>query len=101
MSSRTLNSFITFSSDQSICRELERLNFAGEKPFKKPRAGEYASDAFYAAAKAAKLKFATEGLRKQLNEIYERVMMLNRISTGAAGGDSDDPEVSSTHCFNN
>ncbi|CAG5082629.1 Oidioi.mRNA.OKI2018_I69.PAR.g10170.t1.cds [Oikopleura dioica] len=79
--------------DPSICRELERLNFGGEKPFKKPRAGEYASDAFYTAAKAAKLKFATEGLRKQLNEIYERVMMLNRISTGAAGGDSDDPEI--------
>ena len=82
-----------FSSDPSICRELDRLNLAGEKPFKKPRPGEYASEAFFAAARAAKLRLASESLRKQLGEIYDRVMLLNKISSGAAGSHSDDPEV--------
>ncbi|CBY10107.1 unnamed protein product [Oikopleura dioica] len=79
--------------DPSICQELERLNLAGEKAFKKPRAGEYASDAFFAATKAAKLRLSAEGLRTQLGEIYERVMLLNRISNGTGAADSDDPKV--------
>ncbi|CBY33463.1 unnamed protein product, partial [Oikopleura dioica] len=79
--------------DPSICQELERLNLAGEKPFKKPRAGEYASDDFFAATKAAKLRLSAEGLRTQLGEIYERVMLLNRISSGTGAADSDDPKV--------
>ena len=90
---------MNLSSDPSICQELERLNLAGEKPFRKPRRGEYASDAFFAAAKAAKLKLSAEGLRTQLGEIYERVMLLNRIANGAGAADSNDPEVSSVYFY--